>query len=309
MAAINLKEMSKQPEGLSSGHRLCAGCAGGIIVRQILHAAPGPVIAVNATCCLEVTTSVYPTTAWNVPWVHNAFENASATASGVEAAYKALKKEGAIDKDIKIVIFGGDGSTFDIGLQSLSGALERGHDFVYVCYDNEAYMNTGIQRSSATPRGASTMTSPVGSASSGKAQVRKNMTEVVAAHRAPYVAQASPSNWRDLMVKAQKAFAVEGPAFLNVISPCVPGWRYESNETIKLARLAVDTCYWPLYEVENGRKYTVTYKPREKKPLAEYLGKQGRFRHLLQPKFADELAAMQAEVDAEWAELLRRSGS
>ena len=305
--AVNLKEMSKQPEGLGSGHRLCAGCAAPIIVRQILHAAGGPVVAINATCCLEVTTSVYPTTAWNVPWMHNAFENASATAGGIEAAYRALKKEGALDKDIKFVVFGGDGGTFDIGLQSLSGALERGHDFVYVCYDNEAYMNTGIQRSSATPRGASTTTSPVGRTSAGKKQMRKNMTEVVAAHRIPFVAQASPSHWRDLMTKAQKAFAVEGPAFLNVISPCVPGWRYESEETIKLARLAVDTCYWPLYEVEDGRRYKVNYKPREKKPLAEWLGKQGRFRHLLRPEYAEELGAMQAEVDAEWEALLRRS--
>ncbi len=305
--AVNLKEMSRQPEGLGSGHRLCAGCAASIIVRQILHAAGGPVVAVNATCCLEVTTSVYPTTAWNVPWMHNAFENASATASGIEAAYRALKKEGAIAEEIKIVVFGGDGGTFDIGLQSLSGALERGHDFVYVCYDNEAYMNTGIQRSSATPRGASTMTSPVGKAAVGKKQSRKNMTEVVAAHRVPYVAQASPSHWRDLMVKAQKAFAVEGPAFLNVISPCVPGWRYESEETIKLARLAVETCYWPLYEVEDGRRYRVTFKPREKKPLAEWLGKQGRFQHLLRPENAAQLAAMQAEVDEEWEALLRRS--
>lgn len=307
--AINLKELSKQPEGLSSGHRMCAGCAAGTVVRQILHSAGGPVVAVNATCCVEVTTSVYPTTAWNVPWIHNAFENASATASGVEAAYRALKREGAIDKEIKIVVFGGDGGTFDIGLQSLSGALERGHNLVYVCYDNEAYMNTGIQRSSATPRGASTATSPVGRMSFGKAQPRKNATEVIVAHRIPYVAQASPSHWRDLMTKAQKAFAVEGPAFLNVISPCVPGWRYESEETIDLARLAVETCYWPLYEVENGRKYRITHRPREKKALSEWLGRQGRFRHLLRPEYAAELASLQAEVDAEWDALLRRGES
>lgn len=304
--AISLKDIVKQPEALAHGHRLCAGCAGSIIVRQIIHAAGGPVVVVNATCCLEVTTSVYPTTNWNVPWIHNAFENATATAGGVEAAYRALKKAGAIDRDIKIVVFGGDGGTFDIGLQSLSGALERGHNLVYVCYDNEAYMNTGIQRSSATPRGASTTTSPVGKQSIGKRQLRKNMTEVVVAHRIPFVAQASPSHWRDLMTKAQKAFAVEGPAFLNVISPCVPGWRYESQDTVKVARAAVDTCYWPLYEVED-RTYKVTFRPKEKKPLAEWLGMQGRFRHLLRAEYADVLAAMQAEVDEEWDLLQRRS--
>lgn len=305
--AFNLKELSGRPGGLSSGHRMCAGCAGGVVVRQVLHAAPGPVVAVSATSCVEVTTSLYPTTAWNVPWIHNAFENAAATAGGVEAAYRALRRAGVIDKEIKIVVFGGDGGTFDIGLQSLSGALERGHNFVYVCYDNEAYMNTGIQRSSATPPGAHTATTPVGRASAGKQQLRKNLTEVVVAHRIPYVAQASPSHWRDLMTKAQKAFAVEGPAFLNVVAPCVPGWRYESSETIELARLAVDTCYWPLYEVEDGRKRRVTYKPRVKKPLSEWLGKQGRFKHLLLPENAEILAAMQAQVDEEWEDLLRRS--
>ena len=307
MAPINLKELAKEQEGLSSGHRMCAGCAAPIVVRQIMHAAGGPVVAINATSCLEVTTSVYPTTAWNVPWLHNAFENASATAGGVETALRALWKVGEITEDVKIVVFGGDGGTFDIGLQSLSGALERGHNFVYVCYDNEAYMNTGIQRSSATPRGASTTTSPVGRAQLGKRQTRKNMTEVVAAHRIPYVAQASPSHWRDLITKAQKAFQVDGPAFLNVISPCVPGWRYESQDTIKLAKLAVETGYWPLYEVEDG-KYRFTYKPRERKPVAEFLAAQGRFQHLLKPGREDELAAMQADVDAQWEELLRRVG-
>ena len=307
MPPINLKELAKEREGLGSGHRMCAGCAAGVIVRQIMHAAGGPVVAINATSCLEVTTSVYPTTAWNVPWLHNAFENASATAGGVETAYQALKKAGEIQEEIKFVVFGGDGGTFDIGLQSLSGALERGHNFVYVCYDNEAYMNTGIQRSSATPRGASTTTSPVGRAQLGKRQGRKNMTEVVAAHRIPYVAQASPSHWRDLMTKAQKAFAVDGPAFLNVISPCVPGWRYESQDTIKLAKLAVETAYWPLYEVEYG-KYHITHKPRELKPVREFLAAQGRFQHLLKPENAAALEALQADVDAQWQELLRRSG-
>jgi len=304
--APNLKQMSTKPDLLASGHRMCAGCAAPIAVRQILHAVDVPIVAANATGCLEVTTGIYPFTAWRCSWIHSAFENAAATISGVEAAYRALNRRGEIAEDIRFVAFGGDGGTFDIGLQSLSGALERGHRFVYVCYDNEAYMNTGIQRSSATPLGAWTTTSTVGSNQPGNPHSRKNLTEIVAAHKIPYIAQASPSNWRDLVAKAEKAFNADGPAFLNVVSPCVPGWRINSNETIKLARLAVDTCYWPLYEIVDG-KYRVTYKPKEKKPLADFLKPQGRFRHILDPRNKETLDRLQAQVDHEWEELLRKS--
>ncbi|MBI4318102.1 MAG: pyruvate ferredoxin oxidoreductase [Chloroflexi bacterium] len=303
---VNLKQLAKKPELLTSGHRLCAGCAAPIAVRQILHAVDVPVVIANATGCLEVTTSIFPYTNWRTSWIHSAFENAAATISGVEAAYRSLKRQGKLAEDIRFMAIGGDGGTFDIGLQSLSGALERGHRFVYVCYDNEAYMNTGIQRSSATPLGAWTTTSPVGKSAFGKMRGRKDLTAIVAAHNIPYVAQASPHNWRDLINKARKAFDADGPAFLNIISPCVPGWKYESVDTIKLARLAVDTCYWPLYEIENG-KYKVNYKPKEKKPLIEWLKGQGRFKHLLAPNNRWVIDQLQAQVDTQWADLLKKS--
>jgi pyruvate ferredoxin oxidoreductase beta subunit len=304
--AIKLKEISQKTEVLAPGHRLCAGCGAPIVVRQILQAAEHPVVIANATGCLEVTSALYPTTSWRASWIHSAFENAAATISGVEAAYKALRRAGVVDEEIRFVAFGGDGGTYDIGLQALSGALERGHRFVYVCYDNGAYMNTGIQRSSATPFGASTTTSPVGSAQPGKKQQRKNLTDIVAAHRIPYVAQASPSNWRDLMTKAQKAFNADGPAFLNVISPCVPGWRYETNKTIEMARLAVETCYWPLFEIENG-EFKLNYQPKEKLPVTDWIKRQGRFRHLMSPQNQGQLEEFQEQVDKEWTRVQKRA--
>ncbi len=305
--AGNLKQLSHKPERLASGHRLCAGCGAPIIVRQILSGVDGPLVIANATSCLQVTTSVYPYSNWRCSWIHSAFENTAATIGGVEAAYRALKKRGEIDEDYKFMAIGGDGGTFDIGLQSLSGALERGHKFVYVCYDNEAYMNTGVQRSSATPFGAWTTTSPVGEIGRGKPMGRKDLTAIVAAHRIPYVAQASPSHWKDMVTKAEKAFNADGPAFLNVISPCVPGWKYDTELTIKLAKSAVDSCYWPLYEIENGQ-YKVTYRPKEKKPVVEFLKPQGRFKHLLDPKNKQLLDNLQAQVDRDWEELLRKAG-
>jgi pyruvate ferredoxin oxidoreductase beta subunit len=271
-----------------------------------MMAAEKPLVIANATGCLQVTTSIYPYSNWNHSWIHSAFENTSATIGGVEAAYKALRKFGKLDQEFSFIAFGGDGGTFDIGLQSLSGALERGHNFVYVCYDNEAYMNTGIQRSSATPQGAWTTTSPVGKAQPGKLRPRKNLTEIAIAHSIPYVAQASPHNWRDLYNKAQKAFAVEGPALLNVISPCIAGWRYDPEYTVQMARDAVESLYWPLYEVENG-VYKITYSPKERKPVTEWLKKQGRFRHLFDPANKDLLDALIAQIDEDWELLQKRA--
>jgi pyruvate ferredoxin oxidoreductase beta subunit len=299
----SLKELSAVPEVLAPGHRLCAGCGAPIVVRQITRAAHGPVVVANATGCLEVSTTIYPFTSWNVPWIHTAFENAAATLSGVETAYRSLKKQGKLDKDIKFVAFGGDGGTYDIGFQSLSGAAERNHKMVYVCYDNEAYMNTGIQRSSATPKGADTTTSPVGKVSTGKRENSKDLTRIMAAHNIPYAAQASPAHWNDLYRKAEKAFQADGAAFINALAPCPRGWRYESKDTIEICRLAVDTCFWPLYEVEYG-KTRVTHKPREKKPITEFLKVQGRFRHLFQPGNEDLLEDIQKEVDRRWEQLL-----
>jgi len=303
---VKLKEMAAKEELLTCGHRLCSGCAEPIIVRLILHAAQNPVVVGTATGCLEVSTTVYPYTAWKVPWIHSAFENVAATISGVEAAYRALKRRGKIDGDIDFIAFAGDGGTYDIGLQSLSGALERGHDMLYVCLDNEAYMNTGIQRSGATPLGAWTTTTPVGDRVKGKTEYKKNLTAIVAAHGVPYVAQASPSHWMDLVNKVQKALRIEGPKFINVISPCPRGWRSESEDSVKLARLAVETYYWPLYEVENG-VWRLTFKPR-KKPIEEWIKPQRRLAHLLEPENRPILEELQRRVDLEWEALLKRCG-
>ncbi len=308
MPTTKLTELGNMPELLSGGHAACPGCAGPVILRQALLAAQQDgacVVGSIATGCMEVCTTIYPNSAWRVPMVHSAFENSAATISGVETAYRALKKQGKLDRDIRFIAFGGDGGTYDIGLQSLSGALERGHNFTYICYDNEAYMNTGIQRSSATPRGAFTTTAPAGTMSAGKTQPKKDLTAIVAAHGVPYTAQASPHRARDLMQKVQKAVGTEGPCFLNIISPCPRGWRYKPEDTIKLAKLAVDTCLWPLYEVEDGR-LKVNVKPRNKKPIREWLESQGRFRHLFSPKNEHLIEQIQQDVDRKWEQLLRR---
>ena len=302
----NLKELSKTiPERLSPGHRLCAGCGASIVVRQVLMGTKDPVVVGASTGCLEVATTIYPYTAWNVPFIHNAFENVAATISGVETAYRALKKKGKITKEIKFVAFGGDGGTYDIGLQSLSGALERGHKFVYVCYDNEAYMNTGTQRSGATPKGASTTTAPSGKKSYGKHQRRKDLTAIVAAHRIPYVATGSVSHWNDLITKSEKAFAADGPAFLNVISMCHRGWRFPQEETVEISKLAVETRFWPLYEIVNG-KLKISYKPKSTVPVFEWLKRQGRFKHLGKEEYAHIVEEIQRDVDEDWENLLKR---
>ncbi len=298
----NIKELSKQPERLSGGHRLCAGCGASIVVRQVLMGTKDPVVVGASTGCLEVATTIYPYTAWKTPFIHNAFENVAATISGVETAYRALKKKGKIKKEIKFVAFGGDGGTYDIGIQALSGALERGHNFVYVCYNNEAYMNTGTQRSGATPKGASTTTAPSGKASYGKAQFRKDLTAIVAAHKIPYVAQGSASHWNDLITKSEKAFKVDGPAFLNVISMCHRGWRFPQERTIEISKLAVETGFWPLIEIENGQ-WKFTYKPKQRKPVIEFLKPQGRFKHLFKEENKHILEEIQKDIDDNWARL------
>ena len=246
---LTLKSLTHKPELLTGGHRMCSGCGAPTIVRQVLMAIDEPVVIANATGCLEVSTCLFPYTAWKVPWMHSAFENAAATASGIETMYRSLRKQGKLKKEMKFIAFGGDGGTYDIGFQALSGAMERGHQLLYICYDNGAYMNTGIQRSSATPFGADTTTQPVGSKVQGKTQRRKDLTRIMAAHNVAYAAQASPHNWKDLMTKVKKALATNGPAYMGVVSPCNRGWRTQTNDSILLSRLAVETCYWPLYEV------------------------------------------------------------
>jgi pyruvate ferredoxin oxidoreductase beta subunit len=202
---------------------------------------------------------------------------------------------------------GQDPRTYDIGIQALSGAMERGHQMLYVCYDNGAYMNTGIQRSSATPFGANTTTSPAGKVIPGKQQFRKDLTAVMAAHNIPYVAQAAPSKWKDLMQKTRKAVNCGGPAFMNVLSSCNRGWRHATDETIEITQLAVDTCYWPLFEVEDG-EWRLSYKPKKKKPVIRWLERQGRFRHLFRPENEHMIDTLQNEVDRRWEQLLHLCG-
>jgi pyruvate ferredoxin oxidoreductase beta subunit len=307
-----LKTLVRNERGtppLRGGHALCQGCGIPLVVRTVLDSIETPKVVVSATGCLEVATTRYPTTAWNVPWLHVAFENSAAVASGIESAYRALRRRGALPQDgpLTFVVFAGDGGTYDIGLQALSGALERGHRFVFVCYDNEAYMNTGVQRSGATPFGASTTTSPAGSASLGKAQQRKDMTAIAVAHHLPYVAQAASVYWQDLSRKAERAAKAEGPAFLNVLTDCPLGWGHEARESLTVARSAVETCFWPLYEVVDG-SYRLTYTPKAKQPIDTWLQGQKRFAHLLKPENREMVVEIQDRVDAEWSALLERCG-
>lgn len=305
---FNFREIQEREERFAPGHRMCAGCGGPIAVRNVLKALhPGDKAVIgNATGCLEVSSFTYPYTSYEDSYIHTAFANAGATLSGVETAYKALKKKGKIDSTYKFITFGGDGGTYDIGFQSLSGAMERGHDMVYVCYDNGAYMNTGIQRSSATPMFADTTTTPVGKKSAGKPQSRKDLAAIIADHNVPYVAQTTfIGNMKDLYEKSEKAIYTPGAAFLNILAPCPRGWRYDSPEIIEICKLAVETCYWPLFEVIDG-KWILSYKPKKKLPLEAFLKKQGRFKHLFKPGNEHLLEAFQEEVDRRWEQLLDR---
>ena len=306
--AYSLKENLMKEDRLSGGHRMCAGCGSPIAVRTVLRALnpEDKAVVCSATSCLEVSTFMYPYTAWKDSFIHNAFENAAATISGVETAYRAMKKRGKLDDTYKFTAFGGDGGTYDIGFQSLSGAMERGHDMVYFCYDNEAYMNTGIQRSSSTPRFASATTTPPGSASSGKPQNKKDLTEIMAAHHIPYVAQTTfLTNFKDLHEKAHRAIYTPGPAFVNIMSPCPRGWQYSPELLPELCRLAVETCVWPLYEVIDG-VWHLSYEPKRKLPVTEFMRLQGRFKHCFQPGSEWTLEAAQRYVDEKWEALLSR---
>jgi pyruvate ferredoxin oxidoreductase beta subunit len=313
MSSKPIKDLIKGDVKLTSGHRLCAGCPEAVIARQVLMATDKPVIASSATGCFEVSTTIFPYTAWNVPWVHTAFGNGAATGAGTEAAYQALRRKGKINEEMRFVTFGGDGATYDIGFQALSGMVERGHQLMYVCFNNEAYMNTGIQRSGATGFGASTTTSPAGKEVPGKTEHPKDLTMIMAAHDIPYTAQVSPYYWRDLIAKAEKGFECGGPAFLNAISPCPRGWRFNSEDGMILAKLAVETCVWPLYEYENG-KYTLTSESKriaegksEKKPITEWFKAQGRYKHMLAEGNEELVAKVQAEIDRKWERLIALS--
>jgi len=281
-----------------SGHRGCAGCGMADAVRMVLQEAGPNTVVANATGCLEVMTTAYPETAWKIPWIHAAFENAAAVASGVDVAFKKLGKR----ENVNILAFAGDGGTFDIGFQALSGMLERGHNITYVVFDNEAYMNTGIQRCSSTPPYASTTTSPAGKVILGKQGRKKPIANIVAAHDIAYTATATIAYPRDLRNKVQKALSADGPSFIHIFSPCPTGWRYPSNMTVEVSRLAVETGIFVLWELEGGdiHNIKVTCKPKEKrKPVEEYFRLQGRFKHLL--KHPDIIAQIQKEVDEKCA--------
>ena len=294
-----VKRLLEQKEVFAPGHRACIGCGEALAVRLASKAIGENAIIINATGCMEIVASQLPYTSWRIPWIHTLFENTAAVASGVESGLKAMVRKGMRpDKDVKIVAIAGDGGTSDIGLQALSGALERGHNFTYLCFDNEAYMNTGIQRSSATPFGASTTTSPAGKKSSGQFSWKKNMPAIAAAHNIPYVATACHSYPYDLMAKVKKAVDTPGPAYVHIFSVCPTGWRCGTDMTIQMGRLAVETGVFPLYSIENG-ELTLSVDPQDLKPIREYTKLQGRFRHL-----SDEiLDKIQARVTKEYARI------
>ena len=297
---ISFRQLVDREELFLPGHRACIGCGEALALRLACKALGKNTIVVNATGCIEIISSQLPYTSWRIPWIHTLFENTAAVASGIESGIKAqIKKGGRTDKDTQVVAMAGDGGTSDIGLQALSGALERGHNFLYLCFDNEAYMNTGIQRSSATPYGASTTTSPAGKISIGQVTWKKDMPAIAAAHNIPYVATACPSYPRDLVNKVIKGATTPGPAYLHILSVCPTGWRSPPDITIELGRLAVQTGIFPLYEVEDGR-YKLSVNPPKLKPVTDYLKLQGRFRHLSE----ETMREIQHRVDKEYAKLM-----
>ena len=297
------KQVVAEKEYFAPGHRACIGCGEVLALRLACKALGDNVVIANATGCMEIVSSQLPYTSWRVPWIHTLFENTAAVASGVEAGFKAMKRKGrGPAQEVKAVAMAGDGGTVDIGLQALSGAMERGHDFLYICFDNEAYMNTGIQRSSATPFGASTTTSPAGKVSIGQFTWKKNMPAIAVAHDIPYVATACPSYPKDLMKKVAKGLAIPGPAYVHILSVCPTGWRCATDLAVKLGRLAVQTGIFPLYEVENGR-YKLNMKPSKLKPVTDYLKLQGRFRHLSD----DNISFIQDRVIKEYNKIVEMS--
>lgn len=291
-------------QSFAPGHRACSGCGEALAVKLVCKALGKDTIIAMATGCMEIISSQLPYTSWEVPWIHALFENAAIVATGIESGMKALARKGAALPKAKAVAMGGDGATFDIGLGAISGAFERGHNFLYICFDNEAYMNTGIQRSSATPFGASTTTQPAGKISFGQKTWKKNMPAIAAAHGIPYVATACPSYPFDLMDKVRKAVAVEAPSYIHILSVCPTGWRTPTDLTVRLGRLAVETGVFPLYEISDG-KYNLNFAPEQLRPVEDYLRLQGRFRHLT-PEMIDRI---RQRVSADYANLEEKAAN
>jgi len=299
-----LTKLSDLPteELFGPGHRLCSGCGPAIAMRMLTKAFRGPTMVFNATGCVEVSSTPYPYTAWGVPWAHILFQNTAASACGAVEALAKLAEEGRAKK-ADVIAIGGDGGIVDIGIAAVSGALERGHDLTIICYDNENYQNTGIQRSGATPLGSWSTTSEVGENSYGKAEWKKDILGIAIAHQIPYAASATIADWRDYINKVRRAIEVDGPAFLHVLAPCQLGWRYDPSQTIQMARLAVDTRMFPVYECVDG-VYTINRRVPLPKPVVEYLKTQGRFRHLFEEKNKWVLERIQQGVDKNWQRIV-----
>ena len=284
-------------EWMTSGHVACPGCAAPMAVRYALKALGDNTVLIVVASCWSIIAGPFPYTAVHVPLLHTLFATGGSVASGVKAGLEARGL-----KDTTVLTLAGDGGTFDIGIQALSAAVERNEDFIYMCYDNEAYMNTGIQRSSATPWGAWTTTTPV---KHPKDQPKKDMVAIMAAHRIPYTATATVAYPEDLIRKVQKAKSIRGSKFIHVLAPCPSGWKSEPAQSVLLSRLAVQTCVFPLYEIEHGDRYTVDVWPKQKLPVTEYLRLQGRFAHLT----PDAIAQVQECVDFEWDKLVAKAGA
>lgn len=305
----NLKQFSAAAERFEGAHLLCPGCAHSMIIRELINATEDDVMIATSTGCLEVSTAIYPYTSWDVPWIHIGFENSATAMAGAEAMHKALERKGKLynpDRKVHFVAIGGDGATYDIGFQWISGTFERGHRVIYVCLDNEVYANTGGQRSGSTPIGATTTTSPAGRVSYGKKDRKKDIMSIMAAHKIPYVAQVAPNKWKDMTKKLKKAYDAEGPVYINAMSACTTEWKFPENKTVEMSDLAVDSLAFPLFEIENGTKLTITYRPKNVIPIRDYLAAQGRFKHLFKKENEHVIEEFQKQVNEYWDYLQRR---
>ncbi len=305
----NLKEFSTSADRFEGANLLCPGCAHSIIVREVLNATNDDLVLSASTGCLEVCTAVYPYTSWDASWIHIGFENGSTAVAGAEAMYNALKNKGRLkqpDRNPKFVSFAGDGASYDIGFQWISGCMERGHNMMHVVLDNEVYANTGGQRSSSTPIGSSTTTAPAGSVSYGEKKNKKDMISIMAAHQIPYAAQVAPNKWKDMVKKIQYGMQVEGPVFINAISPCTTEWKFDPKDTMSITDLATDSLVFPLYEIIDNHELNITYRPKNIVPVEEYMAAQGRFKHLFKDEYKYLIKEWQDRVDEKWAYLNRR---
>jgi len=305
----NLKEFSTNNDRFEGAHTLCPGCAHSMIVRELMNCTDDNLVISSNTGCLEVSTAVYPFTSWDTSWIHIGFENAATSVTAAQVMHQVRKKKGTLkdsDAPVKFVAFGGDGSTFDIGFQWLSGAMERGHDFTYICLDNENYANTGGQRSSATPIGATTSTAQAGTHSYGKKEKKKDIVSIMAAHGSPYVAQLAPNKWKSMAKGFQKALETEGPCFINTVSPCCTEWKFDPKDTINITDLATDTLMFPIYEIIDSHELNILYRPKNLLKVEDYLGAQGRYKHLFKPENKHVIEQIQDGIDKNWEMLQRR---